>query len=120
MTRQQCSLKGTTSAVRSLVIMGFCAFPCVTFAGEWTSVSVVGNVQYTSTDQTLFVQRSDAGNWTSGGCPWVTLTLNSSYPGTKELLSIVLVAKTTGASVKFFGVCNTSDGMFTAHLVSMP
>jgi hypothetical protein len=89
-------------------------------AGEWTTTSAVGEVQYTVTTQVLYVYRADAGNWTAGGCNAVTAQLGTSFPGVKEMLSLVMTARVTGTALKFFGDCNTSTGYFTAHSVGMP
>jgi len=106
-----------STRIACLAVLGFAPSA---FAGEWTATSLVGEVQYTTTTQTLYIYRADTSNWTAGGCTVVTAQLGSSFPGVKEMLSIVMTARVTGTTLKFFGDCNTSTGYFTAHSVGVP
>ncbi len=87
-------------------------------AGINTEISAVGRVSYSITTQTITIYTKGGGNWI-GDCSIVQVALGTTYPGVKELLSIVLTAKATGIEVRFFGDCN-SNGHFTAHSVYLP
>lgn len=90
------------------------------FCAEWTGEREIEEVRVREVTGTAYMFTAKEGNWGPSGCPGAThITILENVELRKDILSVALAAKATGAKVKFEGDCVSGTIYFQANQILM-